>query len=111
MTLTNQTTAYQRQLTAFLLLLIATIALFFSPDAAAAAGLEEGTNILKEGSKQFYALLGAAALAYILYEAARAYLNLTSWGNVFVAALKAGAAAGLVALGKYLWDTYKFTGF
>lgn len=111
MTLTNQTTTYQRQLTAFLLLLIATIALFFSPDVAAAAGLEEGTNILKEGSKQFYALLGAAALAYILYEAARAYLNLTSWGNVFVAALKAGAAAGLVALGKYLWDTYKFTGF
>ncbi|HHF6370712.1 hypothetical protein FXB78_05845 [Aggregatibacter actinomycetemcomitans] len=111
MTLTNQTTVYQRQLTAFLVLFVATIAFFFSPDAAAAAGLDEGTQILKEGSKQFYALLGAAALAFILYEAARAYLNLTSWGNVFVAALKAGAAAGLVALGKYLWDTYKFSGF
>ena len=111
MTLTNQTTVYQRQLTAFLVLIVATIAFFFSPDAAAAAGLDEGTQILKEGSKQFYALLGAAALAFILYEGARAYLNLTSWGSVFVAAIKAGAAAGLVALGKYLWDTYKFSGF
>lgn len=111
MTLTNQTTVYQRQLTAFLVLFVAIIAFFFSPDAAAAAGLDEGTQILKEGSKQFYALLGAAALAFILYEAARAYLNLTSWGNVFFAALKAGFAAGVVALGKYLWDTYKFSGF
>ena len=111
MTLTNQTTVYQRQLTAFLVLFVATIAFFFSPDAAAAAGLDEGAPILKEGSKHFYALLGAAALAFILYEAARAYLNLTSWGSVFVAAIKAGAAAGLVALGKYLWDTYKFSGF
>ena len=38
MTLTNQTTVYQRQLTAFLVLFVATIAFFFSPDAAAAAG-------------------------------------------------------------------------
>lgn len=111
MTLTNQTTVYQRQLMAFLVLFVATIAFFFSPDAAAAAGLDEGTQIIKEGSKQLYALVGAAAIAFIIYEAARAYLNLTSWGNVFVAALKAGAVAGVVVLGKYLWDTYKYSGF
>ena len=111
MTLTNQTTVYQRQLTAFLVLFVATIAFFFSPDAAANAGLDEGTQSLREGSIKFYALLGAAALAFIIYEAARADLNSTSWGNVIIAALKAGADAGLVALGKYLWDTYKFSGF
>lgn len=111
MTLTNQTTTYQRQVTAFLIMLVAALAFFISPNAMAAAGIDEGTEILREGSKQFYGFLGAAALAYILYEAARAYLNLSSWGNVFVAALKAGAAAGLVALGKFLWDKYKFTGF
>jgi hypothetical protein len=87
-------------------ILFATTVALSSFPAFAAGGLASGTAAVTDFKTWIYAILGIAAIIYMLFQCLLAWGNKITWIDVLHASGKVAVTGGVPALVTYLWGIW-----
>lgn len=86
---------------------IATLAITsFNVQAAASGGLSKANTVMQDVQTGLYALVGTAAVIYLIYVAIMAFTEKKSWSDFGWAIVHVSVAGASVAIATWAWNAF-----